>query len=121
MADNERERNRDRGFIGTIIKFVVNAVVLLLASYLTPGFVIAGFWRAILAAVVITVLDYIVQALFKIDASPFGRGLSGFITAAIIIYLTQFIIAGVAVSVWGAIIGALLIGIIDAIIPTEVF
>jgi uncharacterized membrane protein YvlD (DUF360 family) len=119
MADVQTERRP--GIIGLILRFVINAVVLLIISYLVPGFAIAGFWTALLAAVVIAVLDYAIQAIFKIDASPFGRGLSGFIVAAIILYLTQYIIAGVAVSFWGAIIAALVIGLVNLIIPGRIF
>lgn len=110
-----------RNFIGILIRFVINAIVLMVVSFFVPGFVVRGFWVAILAAIVISVLDYGAQAIFKMDASPFGRGISGFIVAAIIIYLTSLIVPGFAVTFWGTIIGALLIGVIDAIIPVDVF
>jgi uncharacterized membrane protein YvlD (DUF360 family) len=93
---------------------------LLVVSYFVPGFFVSGIWTAIIAAAVIGILDYLVGAIFKIDASPFGRGITGFIIAAIIIYVTQFFVPGVAVSLWGAIIGALLIGLFDLIIPGRI-
>jgi uncharacterized membrane protein YvlD (DUF360 family) len=37
--------------------------------------------------------------------------------AAIILYATKFIVPGFNISIWGAIIGALVIGILDVIIP----
>lgn len=110
-----------RSFIGMLIRFVINAIVLMVVSFFVPGFVVRSFWVAILAAIVISILDYVSQRVFKIDASPFGRGISGFIVAALIIYLTSLIITGFAVTFWGTIIGALLIGVIDAIIPVDVF
>ena len=58
--------------------------------------------------------------MFKIDASPFGRGIVGFIVSAIIIYLTQFLVPGMSISIWGAVIASLIIGIIDAILPVNV-
>jgi uncharacterized membrane protein YvlD (DUF360 family) len=112
--------SRRPGIFSLILRIVVNAIVLLVVSYFVPGFFVSGIWAAILAAVVIGLLDYFVGAIFKIDASPFGRGITGFIIAAIIIYVTQFFVAGVAVSFWGAIIGALLIGLFDLIIPGRV-
>lgn len=117
----EIRREGNAGILSTLLKFVVNAVVLLAVSFLVPGFVVVGFWTAILASIVITLLDYLAGTVFKIDASPYGRGLSGFIIAAVIIYLTQFFVAGVYVSIAGALIGALVIGIFDALIPTDVF
>jgi len=35
----------------------------------------------------------------------------------VIIYVTQFFVAGYNVTIWGAIIGALIYGLVDLIIP----
>lgn len=111
---------RRPGILTLLLRVIINAIVLLVVSYFVPGFFVSGIWAAIIAAVVIGILDYLIEAIFKIDASPFGRGITGFIVAAIILYVTQFIVAGVAVSFWGAIIGALLIGLFNLIIPGRV-
>lgn len=112
------ERNRDTSSIGGwIIRFIVTSIILAITSFLTPGFSITGWWSILLAAIVISVIDYLVERLMGVDASPFGKGLKGFVIAAIIIYLTQFLITGMRVSIIGAIIAALVIGVLDAIIP----
>ena len=122
--DNNRDRNRtntdktkdwDIGEI--LIRILVTAIVVGIAAFLTPGFSINNLWSLILAAVVIALLDYLVQKFTGVNASPFGRGITGFIVAAIILYATKFIVPGFNISVWGAIIGAIVIGIIDVIIP----
>lgn len=111
---------RRPGLITLLLRVIINAIVLLVVSYFVPGFFVSGIWAAIIAAVVIGLLDYFIEAIFKIDASPFGRGIVGFIIAAIILYVTQFLVPGVAVSFWGAIIGALLIGLFNLIIPGRI-
>ncbi|SEF90580.1 Uncharacterized membrane protein YvlD, DUF360 family [Caloramator fervidus] len=121
MQENKEKEKKDVSLIGLIVKFLVNAVILVIASFLVPGFRVAGFGTAILAAIAISLLDYIIGLVFKLDASPFGRGIVGFLISAAIIYLTQFIVAGVAVTAWGAILAALVIGILDMIVPTDVF
>ncbi len=73
-----------------------------------------------MAAVIISAIDYLVERLMGVDASPFGRGLKGFVISAIIIYLTQFLVPTMRVSIIGAIIAALVIGVIDAILPGRV-
>ena len=73
-----------------------------------------------MAAVVIAAIDYVIQKVFKMDASPFGRGIVGFLLSALVIYLTQFFVPDMEVNVFGAIVAALIIGIIDAIIPANV-
>jgi putative membrane protein len=116
----ERRKENRPGILSLILRIVINSIVLLVVSYFVPGFSIRGLWPAILAAVIIAILDYAIEAIFKVDASPFGRGITGFIIAAVIIYLTQFFVAGVAISMWGAIIGALLIGLADLILPGRI-
>lgn len=119
MDNNHRNRNVDKDFsIGEmLLRVLITSIVVAIAAYFTPGFTIYGIWSLLLAAVVIGVLDYLIQRFTGIDASPFGRGVTGFLVAAIILYVTKFIVPGFNISIWGAIIGALVIGIIDAIIP----
>jgi len=118
MGERERERNHPmHGFLGAIVRFIVTAVVLTIASYLTPGFTIVGLWSIIIAAVVVSLLDYLAERFMGIDASPFGRGLKGFVITAVILYLAQFLVAGMRVTIIGALLAALVIGIIDALIP----
>lgn len=107
-------------WLGVIIRFVVSALVLIVVSWLSPGFVVrGGFVGALVAAVVIAVLGYVAEALLGDRISPQSRGLVGFITAAVVIYLAQFIIPNMlSVSVVGALISAFVIGLIDAFVPT---
>ncbi len=124
MAERERNnegRQAESGWnIGSIvIRLIVAAVVLGITAYLTPGFSIDGIWALIIGAIVLAVLDYLVAKLIGVEASPFGKGIVGFITAAVIIYATQYFVAGFNVTIWGAIIGALIFGIVDAIIPGQ--
>ena len=123
MENNERNKNHDKGRdddfnIGhLLIRVLVTAIVVAIAAYFTPGFTIDGIWSLVLAAIVIGVLDHLIQRFTGVNASPFGRGISGFLVAALILYVTKFIVAGFNISVWGALIGALVIGIVDAIMP----
>lgn len=105
------------GITHFIVRLVVGAIVLGITAALTPGFTISGIWALLLGAIMIAALDYMALRFLGFHASPFGRGISGFIVAAVIIYISQFFVAGFSVSLWGAILGALVYGIIDAVIP----
>lgn len=109
-------------WIGLGVRFVVSALVLMLVSWLAPGFVVrGGFIGALIAAVVIALIGYLAESLLGDKISPQGRGVVGFITGAVVIYLAQFIIpAFLSVSLVGALISAFIIGVIDAIVPTLV-
>ena len=105
--------------LGMIVRFIVSALVLLLVSYIVPGLRVAGFTGALIAAVVIAVLGYVIEMAFGDKISRMGRGLVGFITAAVVIYLSQFIVPGsIQVSIIGALLASLVIGIVDSFVPT---
>ena len=107
--------------LGTIIRFLVSAIVLLVVSWLIPGFSVAGFTGAVVAAIVIALLGWVVEKLLGEKVTPRSRGLVGFISAAVVIYLAQYIVPGsISVSILGALLASLVIGLIDAFIPTEI-
>lgn len=98
-------------------RLVAAAVVLAVTAFFTPGFTINNIWTLIIAAVVLTVIDYLVTKFTGLHASPFGKGFVGFALAAIILYVTQFFVAGYSISWMAAIIGALIYGVVDYFIP----
>lgn len=105
--------------LGGVIRFIVSAIVLLLVSFVVPSFNVAGFWGAIAASLVIVVLSYLIELLFGKSMSPYGRGIAGFIMSAIVLYLSQFFVSSISMSFLGALLAALVIGIVDAVVPTQ--
>ncbi|MGV2787023.1 phage holin family protein, partial [Clostridium perfringens] len=70
-------------------------------------------------ALVIALIGWAIEGIFGKKVTPFGRGIVGFLVSALVIYLAQFIVGGVSVSVLGALLAALVIGIIDLFIPVS--
>ena len=104
-------------FLGHVVRFIVAALVLMLVDWIVPQFDVGGFWSALLLALVIAVLGWIIEGIFGKRVTPFGRGIVGFIVSALVIWISQFIVGGVSASIIGAILAALVIGIIDLFIP----
>ena len=98
-------------------RLVGAAIVLAITAFFTPGFTINNFWTLVIAAVVLTVIDYLIVKFTGLHASPFGKGFVGFALAAITLYVTQFFVAGYSISWMAAIIGALIYGVIDYFLP----
>ena len=116
---NNEKRGNDSSLLRWIGRFILVAVILMITSFLTPGFSINGMWSFLIAAVVISGLDYLAELLMGVDASPFGKGIKGFIIAAIIIYLAQFLVPNMGVTIIGAVLAAIVIGTLDAIFPAR--
>ena len=93
------------------------AIVLAITAFFTPGFSINNIWSLIIAAVALSILDYLIVKFTGLHASPFGKGFVGFALAAMILYVTQFFVAGYTISWMAAIIGALIYGVVDYFIP----
>ncbi|RXZ80088.1 phage holin family protein [Paenibacillaceae bacterium] len=106
-------------FLGHVVRFIVSALVLMVVGFLVPGFSVGGFWSALMLALVIAAIGWIVESVFGKRVSPFGRGIVGFLISALVIWIAQFIVGGVAVTLLGAILAALVIGIIDLFIPVS--
>lgn len=121
--DNSRVDNNTKSGTSTVWqivgRLVVAAIVLGITAFFTPGFSINNIWSLAIAAVVLTVMDYLIVKFTGLHASPFGKGFVGFILAAVTLYLTQFFVAGYSISWIAAIIGALIYGVVDYLIPGE--
>jgi len=108
------------GWIGAVVRFIVAALVLMLLGYVVPGFSHLTFWYALLAAAVISMAGLLLESAFGRAVSPYGRGLVGFIMSAIVIWLAQFVVPTMHVSVVAALVAAFIIGIVDLFVPTAV-
>ncbi|WP_400164261.1 phage holin family protein [Brevibacillus sp. TJ4] len=106
-------------FLRHVVRFIVAAIVLMFVGFLVPGFTVNSFWTAIMAAIVIAIIGWIVEAMFGDRISPYNRGIVGFLVSAVVIYVTQFFVTGFRVTILGALLASLVIGIIDLFIPIK--
>lgn len=98
-------------------RLVTAAIVLAVTAFFTPGFSINNFATLIIAAVALSIIDYLIVKFTGLHASPFGKGFVGFALAAITLYVIQFFVAGYTISWMAAIIGALIYGVVDYFLP----
>lgn len=123
MSDNQMQNSQAKNSTSTIWqiigRLVTAGIVLAITAFFTPGFEISNFWALALAAVVLTVLDFLIAKFTGIKASPFGKGFVGFVISAVILYVTQYFVAGYVISWMAAIIGALIYGIVDYFLPGD--
>lgn len=118
MSNSQSNTNAGTSTVWQIVgRLIAAAIVLAITAFFTPGFSINNIWSLIVAAIVLTILDYLIVKITGLHASPFGKGFVGFALAAVTLYVTQFFVAGYTISWIAAIIGALIYGVIDYFIP----
>jgi len=105
--------------LGAVVRFVISALVLLVAGAVIPGFRVVGFINALLAAVAIALIGWVIESILGRRTSPRARGIVGFLVAAAVIWAVQYIVPGISVSIMGALLASLVIGLVDAFVPTE--
>ena len=123
MSDNQtntQTRSNTKSTVWQIVGRLVTAgIVLAITAFFTPGFQINSFWPLAAAAVVLTIIDYLITKFTGLHASSFGKGFVGFVLSAVVLYVTQYFVAGYTVSWIAAIIGALVYGVVDYFLPGE--
>jgi putative membrane protein len=107
------------GWVGGVVRFIVSALVLMLMGYIVPGFSHLGLGDALLAALVIAGVGYLVELLLGREISPYSRGVTGFLVSAAVIWAAQFFVPTMHVTVLGALIAAFVIGLVDLFVPTS--
>ena len=116
----QQSSSSSMGAVGQIVgRFIVAAIILGITAFFTPGFSINNIWTLGVAAIVLTLMDYLIVKFTGLHAMAFGKGFVGFVLAVVVLYATQFFVAGYSITWMAAIIGALIYGIVDYIMPGE--
>lgn len=122
MSENQthsQSRNTTSTVWQIIGRLVTAAIVLAITAFFTPGFHINNFWTLAVAAVVLTIIDYLIVKFTGLHASSFGKGFVGFVLSAVVLYVTQFFVAGYTISWVAAIVGAVIYGVVAYFLPGE--
>lgn len=103
-----------------ILRLLLNAIAVVILSYVLPGVGVDSMMTAILVAVVLSILNFLVKPILVIFTLPITiltLGLFLLVINAIIILLAAKLIDGFYVSgFWRAVIFSLLLAILQAIL-----
>lgn len=107
-----------------LLQWILSAIALILVSKIVPGFHVLGLWPALIAALVIGLLNATVGFLLKIITFPLSiltLGIFLLVINGLMILLASAVVPGFRVNgfapaFWGAIVLAILGMIIKAIV-----
>lgn len=123
MSNNNMENSQSNNALNTVWQFlgrlITAGIVLAITAFFTPGFEIRNLGSLVIATLVLTFIDFLISKFTGLKASPFGKGFVGFVLSAVILYVTQYFVAGYIISWMAAIIGALIYGIVDYFLPGD--
>ena len=108
-----------------VVVWILNAVSLLAVAYLLPGIVIASFWSAMLAALVLGFLNTMVKPFLILLTLPITivtLGLFLLVLNALVFWLAGSLLKGFQVEgFWWAVAGALLYSVISGLFSMLLF
>jgi putative membrane protein len=105
-----------------LLVWILNAVTLLIVAYILPGIVVSSFWSAMLAAVVLGLINMLVKPIFILLTLPITivtLGLFLLVINALMFWLAGSILKGFQVNgFWWAVIGALFYSVISGFLTS---
>ena len=110
--------------MGLLIRLIVNTVALLAVEYLVPGVHVSGIGAALIAALVLGIVNAILKPILIILSLPLEiltLGLFTLVINAALFYLVAKIGIGLSVDSFGAaFLGALVLSIVSFILSSSV-
>ncbi len=107
-----------------IIALILNAVALLATAYIVPGFHVTDFTTAILAAIVLGVVNTFIKPALNFITKPITTitlGLFAFVVNAVVLFIVSAVVKGLTIDGWiPAIIGAIVLSVVGTVL-TSVF
>ena len=104
----------------TIIKILLTAVAVFALAYILPGVEVASYWSAVVVAIVVALLRFIVKPILVLLTLPITiitLGLFLLVINAVIIMMADYFIGGFAVAtIWWALLFSLLLSILQSIL-----
>jgi putative membrane protein len=100
-----------------LVRVIVNAVAIILASYVVPGISVDSPISALAAGLVLGVINALIKpvlAFFTLPLTLVTLGLFVFVLNGFCLWLVTLVVKGFHIgSVWAAILGALIISVVS--------
>lgn len=100
-----------------IITLLLNSAALIITSYLVPGFSVSDFQTAILAAIVLGVINTFIKPALLFLTAPLNLltlGLFTFVINAVVLWLVSVFVTGLMIDGWvPAILAAIVLSVIS--------
>lgn len=100
-----------------IIRLAINVFALLVVEYLVPGFVLTNLWAAVIAAVVIGVVNTFIRPILQLIALPVSIltfGIAAFFINVLLLWLTSMFVPGFEIATFTtAIIASVVLSLVS--------
>lgn len=100
-----------------IIAIVLNALALMATAYIVPGFKVDNFTTAVLASIVLGVVNTFIKPVLSFVSMPITivtLGLFAFVINALVLFIVASVVKGVMIAGWvPAILAAIVLSVVS--------
>ena len=100
-----------------LVRFLGATLAVLLAAYLIPGFVVSGFYTALIVALILGVLNITIKPILVLLTLPLNLltlGLFSFvINAALLLFIASFVEGFTVTGFVPALLGGVVIAVVN--------
>lgn len=105
-----------------LIALVLNAAALMLTAYVVPGFKVENFTTAVLAAIVLGVVNTFIKPILGFISLPITiltLGLFAFVINAVVLFIVSAVVPGLTIDGWvPAILGAIVLSVVSTVLSS---
>src|SRR5580658_9608735 len=102
-----------------LLRILFTALAVMLAAYVVPGIAVAGFWTAVLVAIVLGLLNVTLGNLLKLLTLPLSIVTLGFfllVINALMFWAASFIKGFHVAGFWAAFFGSLIVTAVSLLV-----
>lgn len=95
-----------------ILRWVINALALLLVTYIVPGFIVVGFYPALIAALLLGFMNAVIRPILLLLTLPINiltLGLFTFVVNALMLWFVATIVKGFDITTFNSAVFAAII------------
>lgn len=109
---------------GILVRWLLNAVALLITAQLVPGMVVSSFFAALIAAIVLGIVNAVIKPIVLILTLPLNiltLGLFTFLINGLMLKIVSSVVQGFQVNgFWTTVFAALVLSIVSWILSSLV-
>ncbi len=105
-----------------VLALVLNAIALIATAYIVPGIKVESFATALLAAIVLGVVNTFIKPVLSFITAPLTvitLGLFTFVVNAVVLFIVSAVVPGLKIDGWvPAILGAVVLSVVSTVLSS---
>ena len=110
------KKNKSIQLIGRLL---ISIIILSITAFFTPGFERSNYITIIIAILSLSFFDFFIGNYTRLFYHPYLKFFIGFVLSSLTLYLVQSSIIGYVLSIVPIILGGIVYGLVDFMLPNE--